>query len=209
MSVQGANRLNIPDGVQGGTAYQYDMTWRVHDRDLRDAVQLSGVRRSLSTGDVFPLTGAITAADLDVLRWIPSEADVQDSATFEVQFTAVFEDGVARNAPSTWVVWEHTIINGDAPMPPPGAERFVIVNTAGCFVIISREEFLALIGTVPPDPDSLVLRDAGGGVQGFHMQPTAIEAGRVVTVPAGMQMLAWGTFSVEGELIVNGEFVNL
>jgi len=165
MIVQGANRLNIPDGVQGGTAYQYDMTWRVHDRDLRDAVQLSGVRRSLSTGDVLPLTGTIEGIDIDVLRWTPSAGDVQDTATFEVQFTAEFEDDVARTAPSTWVVWEHSIINGEAPMPPPGVERFAVVNAAGSFVIVSREDFLALIGAVPPDPDSLVLRDEDGGIQ--------------------------------------------
>ena len=147
--MQGATKITIPDGVQGGTGFQFDMTWHVPNRDLREAVVFSGTRRSISTGNTFALTGEISGADEAIVRWNPSIYDLQDAAIHEVQITATFSDGLVRTSPSTWIVWEHSIVGGVVPLPPPGTERFVVIGLAGEMIFLSREDFLTLIDVDP------------------------------------------------------------
>lgn len=60
--------------------------------------------------------------------------------------------------------------------------------------------------------DQMYLRDTAAdehSLAGVISHPAQVPAGRVLTVPAGYQLLHFGEFITDGELIIDGEMVVL
>lgn len=104
--------MALPDRVRGGIRPSQSVTWKRESGEAEDltGATITGVIRNRATGATRAIAGtlALTDASAGGLRWDMAAADVAESGSFDVQFTATFAAGLspARTFVERWTVAE-------------------------------------------------------------------------------------------------------
>ncbi|MBE2202542.1 MAG: hypothetical protein IAE79_28280 [Anaerolinea sp.] len=141
---------------------------------------ITAVARNRDTEVVTDITGAITPVTATTATWELSEGDSGTAGYYGIVFRAMI-DGVV-----TYTLEASLVIEVN-----PAATA--VQNPALVGVTVEQAVWLADLPVVA----------------GYLMQRTAVPDGETVMIPDGYQMIVYGDFIVDGELVAIGDLVIL
>ena len=173
------NLRKITQGERGTLTF----TWEFPE-NLTSPASISGAAITATMTDedgaTTAVSGTLTGTAATTCTWALSDGDSGTAGTFTVLFAAVVTGVTTYTLEATLEVIANPAVTGTQNDP--------------------------LVSIPADDADWLAAQPQ---VTGFFMQRTSIEADETVTIPAGHQMIVYGDFRVDGDLVAIGDLVIL